>query len=755
MRYTECRLAAVADELLSDIHEETVDWQPNFDDSENEPKVLTARLPNLLVNGSTGIGVAMATNIPPHNLREVCDGLMHLLEHPDAADDALMQFIKGPDFPTRAMICGRKGIEDAYRTGRGSVVIRARYEVEEHKNVRRIVFTEFPYQVTRKTIQERITELIRDGKLTGVTYVNDASDKDGLKLHVEIRRDADEQVVVNQLYQYTPLEHNFPVNMVALLNGRPQLLTLRELCRAHLDHRREVVRRRTVYRLRKARQRAHVVEGLLLAVADIDAIIAIIRKSADVASARAALTARPLKLIEHAALKALLPAKFYGQATAAARTLTAAQADAILAMTLSRLTGLAIEELGKEYAKLTVEIEGYETLLSDEKRITQVMLNDLKELKDKYGDDRRTELTAAVGEFDYEQLIEDEQVVVTISHEGYIKRVPTAQYRSRGRGTRGMMGAETKDGDFLEHLYIASTRDTLLFFTDRGKVYWLKVYEVPEMARTAKGRAVVNLLQMADHEKIAAVLPVGKFDERFIMLSTSKGLVKKTALGAYARPMKKGIIAAALEDGDSLIGAALTDGRNEVVLGTREGMSIRFHEEDVRAMGRQAYGVKGIELEGPDEVVDMVIIDPTATLLTVCENGFGKRTELEEYRRQNRGGKGLINIKASDRNGKVVALKSVKDSDDLMMISHAGVMNRISVSDIRSIGRATQGVKLMNLDDADKVVAVARVVKSDEEGVPGAGGPAAGAPPAGGAPPTDAGGATPGAPPSGNEPAGG
>jgi DNA gyrase subunit A len=399
-------------------------------------------------------------------------------------------------------------------------------------------------------------------------------------------------------------------------------------------------------------------------------------------------------------------------------------------MTLSRLTGLAVEELGKEYADLTAEIEGYETLLSDEKLVTRVLIDDLNQLKDKYGDDRRTELTAAVGEFDFEQLIEDEQFVVTLSHAGYIKRVAAAQYRSRSRGGRGLTGAETKDGDFLEHLYVASSRDTLLVFTDRGKVHWLKVYDIPAMARTAKGRAVVNLLQLGEREKIAAVLAVEKFDERFVVFGSAKGLVKKTALGAFARPMKRGILAVQLEEGDSLIGADLTDGRSQIVLGTREGWAIRFHEEDVRAMGRIAYGVWGIDLRGDDEVVDMVIVnDPAATLLTVCENGFGKRTGLDEYRLISRGGKGVINIRASDRNGKVVALKSVKDTDDLMMITAAGVMNRISLAGLREIGRLTQGVKLMNLHENDKVVAVARVVKSDDEGVPGA------APAAGSAPP--------------------
>jgi DNA gyrase subunit A len=727
-RYTECKLARIADEMLADINEETVDFQPNYDDRVMEPRVLPSRIPNLLINGSSGIGVAMATNIPPHNLGEVCDGLMHLIENPAATDDDLMRFVKAPDFPTRGLICGAKGIRDAYRTGRGSVTIRARYEVEEMRGGgRRIVFTEFPYQVTRKPITERIGELIREKKIDGATYVNDASDKTGLKLHVEIRRDADVNVVVNQLFEYTSLQHNFPVMMVALVNGRPQVLTLREMLRHYLDHRVEVIRRRTVFRLRKARQRAHILEGLLLAIGDIDAIINLIRRSPDVPSARRALMERPLRMGENNTLATLLPASFYRAAVAAPRNLTQTQADAILAMTLSRLTGLAMEELAREYAGLSADIEGYERLLADERLVLGVVADDLRDIRAKYGDARRTELAPAIGSFNVEDLITEEEMVVTVSHEGYAKRVPLAEYRSRGRGTRGMTGADLKDGDFLEHLYAASTHDTLVFFTDKGKCYWLKVHELPAMARTAKGRPLVNLLSLSEGEKVAAILAVREFDERFVLMATARGLVKKTALHAYSRPRRDGLIAVGLEENDKLIGVALTTGNSEVVLGTREGMSIRFGEGDVRAMGRPAFGVKGVELEAGDEVVDMVIIDPTATLLTVCENGYGKRTGLDEYRVQSRGGKGLINIKTSDRNGRVVALKSVHDADDLMMISQKGVMNRISVADIRTIGRATQGVRLMNLDDGDRVVAVARVIKGDEELPSPAAGPASAA----------------------------
>jgi DNA gyrase subunit A len=733
MRYTECRLAGAADELLRDLHEETVDWQPNFDESEQEPRVLPARMPNLLVNGSSGIGVAMATNIPPHNLREICDGLVHLVRNPAASDDDVLQFVKGPDFPTRAIICGRKGIVDAYRTGRGGVTVRARYHVEDlRSNKKRLVFTEFPYQVTRKSIVDRVGELVREGKLPGVTYINDASDKDGLKLHVEIKADADENVVINQLFEYTALQHNFAVNLVALVGGRPQVLTLREMMLHYLDHRREVIRRRTEYRLRKARQRAHIVEGQILAIADIDEIIRLIRNSPDVPTARARLMLRDLRLSESETLKAALPEAFYQAATSAPRRLTQPQADSILAMTLSRLTGLAFEDLAGEYRNLAVEIAGYERLLGDAALIDQTIVDDLTQIREKYGDERRTELGPPIGAFNVEDLITEEEMVVTISHEGYIKRVALREYRARGRGTRGMTGADIKDGDFLEHLYTASTHDTLMFFTNQGKVYWLKVYEIPELKRESKGRPLPNLLQLGEGEKIAAVLSVREFDERFVVTATARGLVKKTVLGAFARPMKRGIIAVGLEEGDSLIGAAVTDGNSHVVLGTREGMAIHFPEEEVRPTGRGTYGVKGIQLEAGDEVVDMVIADAGADLLTVCENGYGKRTGLDEYRVQSRGGKGLINIKTTDRNGKVAALKSVRDTDDLMMISGRGVMNRISVGSFRVIGRATQGVRLMNLDDGDKIVAVARVAKVEEELAAVAG---AATPPTGDAPP--------------------
>jgi DNA gyrase subunit A len=722
MRYTEARMTAVAAEMMEDLALDTVDMQPNYDDRLTEPTVLPGKFPNLLVNGSQGIAVGMATSIAPHNLAEVCDALVHLLDKPEASVEELMAFVKGPDFPTGGLICGRRGILDGYRTGRGRIIVRARMHTETTRGGKaQIVITEIPYQVLKSTIIERVAEVVQDGRIPDIQDVQDHSDRTGMRIVLELKKGAMPEVVVNQLYEYTPLQSTFSMIHIALVNRAPRTMSLKEMAVGFLDHRKEVIRRRTSFLLRRARQRAHILEGLILAVADIDGIIAVIKKSPDVPTAKQRLMARKLRLIEAAAVRKLLPAAFVKRISHADQTLTGVQADAILQMQLQRLTGLEVEKLAEDYRKVTEEIEGYEVILREEAKLLDIIRRDLKDMKDRYGDPRRTEIVADAEDFNIEDLIADEDVVVTLTHAGYIKRTPLTTYRRQSRGGQGIIGSEAKEGDFIEELFIASTHDYMLVFLDNGRMHWLKVYDVPSMARQSKGRAVINLLQMDGREKICAVVAVREFDDRFLVTATRKGQIKKTPLSAYANPRRGGIVATGLDEGDVVIGVAITRGSDEIVLGTAKGQSIRFQETDVRAMGRTAAGVRGIHLRDGDEVVDMIIVDPMATLLTACEKGHGKRTSFEEYRLQSRGGVGIINIKTTDRNGKVVALKSLRDADELMLITLHGMIVRIGAGELRTIGRATQGVRLISMKEGDKLVGVARVVAEDESAVPPAG----------------------------------
>ncbi len=717
MRYTEARMTAAAAMLLEDLEYETVDFIPNYDNSREEPVVLPGKFPNLLVNGGTGIAVGMATNIPTHNASEVCDALMAFLDRPQLTVAELMKFLPGPDFPTGGQICGRRGIHEAYSTGRGSIVLRGRCKVEESRGKKTIVIHELPFGVLRNTVTERIAAAVKSGDIKDVSAVNDASDrKSDVRIEVDLKRDANEDVIINQLYQFTPLQSTFHIMNIALVNRQPRTLTLRDMLSLYIDHRKDVIRRRTSFLLKRARQKAHILEGLILAVGDIDAIIELIKKSPDPQAARTSLMARPLRLIEHATLKKLLPEEFVRRHSVAAHHLTLVQVNAILSMQLQRLTGLEIEKLAQDFSRLMSEIEDYETILREEVRVRDLVRKDLLEIKEKFTDRRRTELVEDVGEFKMEELIVDEQVVVTLSHEGYIKRTAVDEYRKQGRGGKGVRGGSTKEGDFLEHLFIASTHDFLLVFTDRGRVYWLRVYDLPVMSRTSRGRSLANLLSMQQGESHRAVLAVREFEEAFVFFATARGTVKKTPISAFSRPRTGGIMAITLEADDSLINVERTTGENEIVLGSRDGMAIRFEESDVRAMGRGARGVRGMTLEGEDAVVSLVAITLGQSLLTVCENGYGKRTNIDEYRKTRRGGKGVINIKTTERNGKVVAIQAVVDTDEFMLITQNGMMLRTDLAAVREIGRATQGVRLIKIDETDRVVAVAKVAPEEDEG---------------------------------------
>ncbi|NLE30104.1 MAG: DNA gyrase subunit A [Phycisphaerae bacterium] len=720
MRYTEARLTAASVEMMEDIQYQTVDFQPNYDETIQEPKVLPGKFPNLLVNGSTGIAVGMATNIPPHNLNEICDGLIKLIDHPEATIEELCEIIRGPDFPTGGIICGRASILQGYKTGRGSVIVRGKLHTEEQKNGKTlIVVDEIPYQILKTTIVERIADCVKQGTIADIADVRDESDRKGMRLVVELKRDGNVDLVINQLYKYTPLQDTIPIINIALVNQQPRTLSLREMLMAYLTHRKEVIRRRTQFLLKRARQRSHIVEGLLLAVADIDEIIKLIRNSPDPATAKQRLMAKSLRLTESETLRKLLPEKFVDRMTSSDQFLTEPQADAILAMQLQRLTGLELEKLADEFKKLGDQIEGFEAILNDEKLVMDIIREDLYEMKDKYGDKRRTEISdEEIRSFNMEDLIAEEEVAVTISHEGYIKRVSLTVYRTQGRGGRGVRATDNKEGDWLEHLFIASTHDYLLFFTTRGRVLWLRVFDIPSMSRTSKGRAIVNLLELSREEKITSVLSVREFtSDQYIIMCTKAGVIKKTSLDAFSHPRSAGIIAISLDESDTLINVELTHGTNDIILATQDGMAIRFSEEDVRPMGRTARGVKGITLRSGDEVVDMAVVDPQGDVLTVCENGYGKRTPIEDYRKQTRGGIGIINIKASDRNGRVVGAKSVNDKDQLMLITRNGIVIRFSLKDIRPIGRNTQGVRMIKVEDGDSLMAIAKVVPEEEEEV--------------------------------------
>ena len=722
MRYTEARMAAPAMEMLADINYDTVDFVPNYDETRNEPVVLPSRFPNLLVNGSTGIAVGMATNIPPHNLREVCDALLLLIDDPKCGFKDIMQVLPGPDFPTGGIICGRKGIIDAYTKGRGHLTVRGRAEIEETKRGKsQIVVTEIPYTVIKTTIVSKIAEAVHSGALPEVADVRDESDRHGLRIVVEIKKDADAEIALNKIYRYTPLQTTFAIANIALVHSRPDTLNIREMLELFIEHRKEVIRRRSRFLMKRCRNRAHILEGLIMAVSDIDEIIEIIKRSPDTPTAKLNLMKKPLRLAEEATLRNLLPEEFVRERSRGEHFLTGPQADAILTMQLQRLTGLEMEKLAKEYAELVEQIKHYESILSDPKVLLGIIRDDINEIKDKYGDKRRTQIASAVENINVEDLIAEENVIVTVSHAGYVKRMPIDTYRRQGRGGRGIIGSDIREGDFIKHLFIASTHDYLLIFTNRGKCYWLRVYDVPSMSRQSKGRSIANLLNLGD-QQIASIIAVSSFDdeegqERQLLMATKNGLVKKTRLGAYGNPRSTGVIAVNLDPNDALIGVALTSGEDDVILGTRDGMTIRFDEQEVRSMGRASRGVRGVNLRANDEVVGMVIPDEKAALFTVCEFGYGKRTGVDNYRSQTRGGVGLKNIKTSARNGKVVALKSVLPGDDLMLITAKGIIIRTGLDEIRSIGRNTQGVRLIKLKEDDKLVAAEVISAEDlEEG---------------------------------------
>ncbi len=718
MRYTEARMTAPAMDMLEDIDYDTVDFVPNYDETRTEPTVLPSKLPNLLVNGSTGIAVGMATNIPPHNIGEICDALLVLINEPNCGFKDIIKVLPGPDFPTGGLICGKKGITDAYTSGKGHLTVRAKADIETTKKGKStIVITEIPYMVVKTAIVSKIAECVHNDTIAEIADVRDESDRHGLRIVVDIKKDAEAQVALNKLYQYTPLQTTFAVANIALVNNRPETLNIKQMLNCYLDHRKTVIRRRSKFLLRRCRNRAHILEGLILAVSDIDGIIDLIKKSPDTPTAKLNLMKKPLRLAESATLREILPEAFIKEKSKSDQFLTGPQADAILTMQLQRLTGLEMKKLAQEYADLTEQIEGYEAILASDQVLLDIIREDIHEIKEKYADTRRTKITAKLEEFEIEDLIAEEEVIVTVSHSGYVKKMPIDTYRKQARGGKGIIGSDTKEGDFIEHFFTASTHDYLLIFTNRGKCYWLKVYDIPSMSRQSKGRNIVNLLKL-ENQTITSIISVRKFDgesvseeeQHHLVMATRNGLVKKTMLSAYGNPRKTGVTAIKLDPNDDLIGVAVTTGSNHIILGTRDGMAIRFDEKQVRPMGRVSRGVKGIKLRPKDAVVDLVIAEESASLLTVCENGYGKRTDLGDYRPQSRGGIGLINIKTTERNGKVVALKAVHDDNELMLITANGIVIRTGLEEIRAIGRNTQGVRLIKIAEGDKLVAAEKIL---------------------------------------------
>ncbi|MGB8955008.1 MAG: DNA gyrase subunit A [Tumebacillaceae bacterium] len=714
MRYTESRMSQIAMELLRDINKETVDFGPNYDGNEKEPLVLPSRFPNLLVNGSGGIAVGMATNVPPHNLREVIDGVLMMIDNKDTTTADLMTVIHGPDFPTAGLILGRAGIRQAYETGRGSIVMRAKAEFEEANNGKtRIIVTELPYQVNKARLIEKIAELVRDKKIDGITDLRDESDRNGMRMVIELRRDVKPQVVLNNLYKHTQLQSTFGVNMLALVNGEPKVLKLHEVIYHYIEHQKDVVTRRTQFDLKKARARAHILEGLRIAIDHIDEVIALIRGSKNGEEARPRLMER------------------FG--------LSEEQAQAILDMRLQRLTGLERDKIENEYQELLKTIAELEAILANEELLMEVIRDEITEIRERFGDDRRTQITAAEGEIDEADLIPEEDVVITITHQGYIKRMPVSTYRSQRRGGRGVTATGMKEEDFVEHLFTTSSHNFLLFFTNRGKVYRLKAYEVPEFGRTAKGTPIINLLNIEQGEMVSAVIPLEKQEHApvdpdmetaeveeneedvaaqgpFLFMGTRKGIVKKTPLSQFQNIRKGGLIALTLKEEDELIGVKLTDGSQQILMGTRLGMSVHFSESDVRAMGRTAAGVKGIELSSDDVVIDMGVTYKGAYALVVTSKGYGKRTPIGSYRTQGRGGKGIKTLDRTDKTGHVAGLKIVSMDDDLMVITNNGIVIRMGVADISEQSRITQGVKLITLhSDEEEVSTVARVLQADED----------------------------------------
>ena len=693
-RYTECRMRRIGGELLADIEKETVNFQPNYDDKEVEPTVLPARFPNLLVNGASGIAVGMATNIPPHNLGEMIDATILLIKNPDAGLEELLELVPGPDFPTGGFICGRVGIRAAYATGRGAVLMRARTAIEEHPKTGRksIVTTEIPYQVNKARLIEKIAELVREKKIEGIADIRDESDRDGMRMVIDLKKDAVPEVVQNNLWKMTPLQESFGINMLAIVEGRPQILSLKKALTYFIAHRRDVVTRRTIFDLRAARDRMHILEGLKIAVDNIDAVIDLIRSSKDTETAKAGLQE--------------------------SYDLSARQAQAILDMRLAKLTGLERDALIAEMKEVGLHIARLEEILGSDAILMSVVTTELEEIKTNYNDDRRTEIVEVEGEIEIEDMIAPEEMVVTVTHGGYVKRNPKNLYRPQRRGGRGITGAATHEEDFVAQLFVASTHDTILMLTNKGRAYTKKVWEVPQAGRTAKGKAFINLLPLQDGERVVALLPVREFSEgAFVVMATRRGHIKKTSLHSFSAVRASGIIALSIADDDDLVSVRVTEGGSDILLGTRNGWAIRFPEQIVRPMGRTARGVRGIRLRGADDqVVGMAVIprDEPATLLTVCEHGYGKRTPTSDYPTKNRGGKGVITIKTTERNGKVVNLRLVTDDDDLMLITDGGKLIRMPVGGIPTIGRNTQGVRLIRLEEQEKVVAMERLAEKEE-----------------------------------------
>ncbi len=692
MRYTEARMSKIAENMLTDIEKNTVDFMPNYDDRLQEPTVLPTRIPTLLINGSNGIAVGMATNIPPHNITEVIDGIIKIIDDDNVSDEELMSIIKGPDFPTGGVILGREGIRQAYTTGRGKIIIRAEAEIEEMSgNKQRIVVTSLPYQVNKARLIENIASLVREKRIEGISELRDESDREErVRIVIELKRDANAQVVLNQLYKFTQMQDTFGVIMLALVDGEPKILTLRQCIEYFIEHRKDVILRRTQFELDKALARAHILEGLRIAIDNIDEVIQIIRSAYDDAKER---------LIERFKL-------------------TDVQAQAILDMRLKTLSGLQREKIEEEYQQLMELIAHLRDILNSEKLVFDIIKEELTEIKDKYGDERLTKITAAEGEFEIEDLIKEEQTVVALTHFGYIKRMPVDTYKSQKRGGKGITGIATREEDFVKQIFTASTHDTILFFSNKGKLYHLKGYEIPEAGRTAKGTAIVNLLQLDNGEKISAVIPISNFAEgKYLLMGTKNGLIKKTALSEYVSSRKTGLLAITLKEDDELIDVRLTDGEDNVVMVTKKGMSITFDEKDVRPMGRTAQGVIGIRLEEDDQVVGMesIITGGKATLLAITENGFGKRTELEEYRVQNRGGRGVITYKVTPKTGDIVGIKIASGDEDIMLITDTGTIIRLKVKDVSILGRSTQGVTLMRTNDGGKVVSIELINTNEEE----------------------------------------
>ena len=687
-RYTEARLAAIAEELIADIDKNTVDFIPNFDETTEEPVVLPSRVPNLIINGSSGIAVGMATNVPPHNLGEIIDGLVKLVDNPNATLKDLMSYIKGPDFPTGGIIHGTDGIMQAYNEGKGLIKVRAKARIErEHRGGENIIVTELPYQVNKARLIEKIAELVREKKIEGISELRDESDRDGIRVVLELKRGEMAEVVLNNLYKHTQMETTFGIIMLALVNGQPRILTLKKLLGHFLQHRRDVVLRRTRFELRKAEERAHILEGLKVALDHLDEIIALIRKSKTPEEARTALMGDyPLSEI---------------------------QAQAILDMKLQRLTGLEREKIVREYTETLKEIERLKAILGNDALVLQIIKDELLDIRKRYADERKTEISPETKEITIEDLITEEEMVITLSHQGYIKRNPLSAYRSQRRGGKGLIGMETKEEDFVNELFIGTTHDYMLFFSNLGRLYWLKIYQIPEAGRAAKGKALINLLALSEGERITTALPVRDFKEGYLVMFTKNGTVKKTALEEYSNPRGKGIIAITLEEGDELIAVRKTDGKSDLIIGTKNGISIRFNEEDVRDTGRTAKGVRGIRLVAGDEVVSAEVAGERTALLTVTERGIGKRSKIEDYPVQGRGGKGVISIKLAERSGRAVGLMQVRDEDEVVMITSSGKLIRTLAGNISLHGRNTQGVKLMDVEGADKIVSIGKVVEKD------------------------------------------